>query len=421
MALLQHLRPLAKSALMQRFDDSLTDPALHHESLRLSLHDHSELKGSAGARYLAWESSGTSGEPALFVQDALALAVADALQSARGPFALAAAASPWDWWWSGSRVALVAATGGAFASVVAFERTRALQPLWAPRSRSFSLLQPLPALLRELEAFRPDVLASYPTMAAVLAGECAAGRLRIAPRLVCTGGETLTPGLRREIHAGFGAAVHDCYGASECFVIANECRCSRLHLNADWVILEPVNAAGKPVAAGEIGERTWLTNLSNHVQPILRYEIGDRVRFVAEPCDCGSSLPLIEVQGRSDDLLALRDAQGRYVRLAPLALTTLLEDDAGVHRFVLRQQGAERLVLDLFVPPPGAAERAAAVLREHLRAQGLAAVRIEVHSHRRAPQAAASGKLQRVVADAAVARMAAAALEGAQGRSRRAR
>jgi phenylacetate-CoA ligase len=171
----------------------------------------------------------------------------------------------------------------------------------------------------------------------------------------------------------------------------------RLHLNADWVILESVDARGRPVPPGRPGARSWLTSLANHVQPVIRHELGDRVCFAGKPCACGSSLPVIDVEGRSDDLLAFTDGRGQRVRLAPLALTTLLEEGAGVYRFVLRQRNAAALTLELYAPAPGAAARAATLMRDHLRAQGLQAVRLTVRCLDQPPPVAASGKRQRVV------------------------
>ena len=429
---LQRLRPVHKRELMQRFAAWVTDPALTLPALRAFVADRSHRGEAFLGRYLVWQSSGSGGEPALFVQDGRALAVADALEAARGPISLAAS-NVWSDWWlcSGARperIALVAATDGHFASVVAFERARELNPWLGATSRSFSFLQPMAQLVEQLNAFAPTVLASYPSMAWVLSQEQRAGRLKIAPHAVWTGGETLTPPTRRALGERFHAPVRDSYGASECFLIGNECRCGHLHLNADWVILEPVDERGQAVPPGQFGATTLLTNLSNHVQPIIRYDLGDRVRFVpgvddgphtcrdaAGPpkaakklgsgpsfsCRCGSSLPVIDVEGRADDVLTLEDAQGHAVHLAPLALTTVLEDEAGVFDFQLAQRGPQALRLDVFggAPSKGAAD----ALRGFLREQGLGSTRVQCHSDGHRAERGRSGKQRRVVNEHATA------------------
>lgn len=395
-SLLAQLPITRKRELMAHFDQWVADPALTLDALRAFTHDPARRGDVLLGRYQVWESSGSSGEPALFVQDARALAVADALEAARGPLTLLDAGLPWP---GATRMAYVAALEGHFAGVVAFERLRTLNPWFGASARAFSFLQPIEALAEQLNAFAPTVLASYPGMAWVLAQAQADGRLAIAPRAVWTGGETLTPGLRRAIGAAFHAPVRDSYGASECLTIASECRCGRLHLNADWVILEPVDERGRALPEGEVGATTLLTNLANRVQPILRYELGDRVRFVPGTCECGSTLPVIEVEGRCDDVLTLADGHGHAVHLAPLALCTVLEDEAGVFDFRLRQQGPRTLQLELGAHDGADAatrERAAQALRRYLRAQGLGAVRLTVQRGTAAARGR-SGKQCRIV------------------------
>jgi phenylacetate-CoA ligase len=432
---LQRLEPVRKRDLMRRFDDWVTDPALTLPALQAFVRERSRRGQSFLDRYLVWESSGSSGEPALFVQDERALAVADALEATRGPSALAGNSGVWprlwpDMWnsaaWTPQRIAFVAALDGHFASVVAFERARELNPWLSATSHSFSFLQPIAQLVAQLNDFAPTVLASYPSMAWVLSEQQRAGRLRIEPNALWTGGETLTPALRRTLSERFHAPVRDSYGASECFLIANECRCGQLHLNADWVILEPVDERGRPLPPGQLGATTLLTNLSNHVQPIIRYDLGDRVRFATQPCACGSPLPVIEVQGRADDVLTLQDGSGHAVHLAPLALTTVLEDEGGVFDFQLRQRGPHALELDMFDADANAhAEGARRALRGFLREQGLATTRVQCHFDATPAARGRSGKQQRVVCDAHAAGHAAAAealsSKPASKRARRAR
>ena len=72
-----------------------------------------------------------------------------------------------------------------------------------------------------------------------------AGRLRIAPREVWTGGETLGPAVRAHIERSLGCPLRNSYGASEFLAMGWECQHGHMHLNADWVILDPwTNATG---------------------------------------------------------------------------------------------------------------------------------------------------------------------------------
>jgi phenylacetate-coenzyme A ligase PaaK-like adenylate-forming protein len=188
------------------------------------------------------------------------------------------------------------------------------------------------------------------------------------------------------------------YGASEFYSIASECAHGRLHVNDDWVILEPVDERLQPVPVGEQSASTLLTNLANYTQPLVRYDLGDRIRCLAGPCECGSRFPAIEVEGRADDTLSLDDASGHAVTVLPLALTTAVEEGAHVAQFQLLRTAPDALEMRFEATVrdvPAAYERARLVLETFLARQGLANVRIErgQAAPLRQPR---SGKLRRV-------------------------
>ena len=135
------------------------------------------------------------------------------------------------------------------------------------------------------------------------------------------------------------------YGSSECMSIAHSCPRGHLHVNADWVVLEPVDRNYEPAPPGERSHTVLLTNLANRVQPIIRYDLGDSVTGIA--CTCGSPLPAIRVDGRNDDVLALTSRNGTVVKLSPLALTTVMEEAIPAHRFQLVQASSDAIELRL--------------------------------------------------------------------------
>lgn len=396
---LQALPLTHKATLMHHLDAVLTDPAVTRDALRRFTADPARVGLPGPGGHAVWESSGSRGEPGLFVHDAGALAVYDALEWQR-PAPLRPMQRLWDPFWLGERVAFVGAIDGHFASQSSLQRLRRRAPWAAERWRAISLLQPLAVLCAELEAFAPTVLTTYPTAASMLAEAQAEGRLRLQLQEVWTGGETLGPAQRARITEVFGCGLRHGYGASEFLPLAAECRHERLHVNADWVILEPVDARGRPVAPGVLSHDLLLTNLANGVQPLIRYALGDRVCLwpaPERPCPCGSALPTIEVEGRCDDLLAVAGRDGGVVRLPPLALCTLLEDAAGLFHFQLRQTGASALTLGVPGGVTATERRAAGLLQRYAAEQGAAPLRVRL-AGAHPLQRGRSGKLQRVVA-----------------------
>lgn len=396
---LEQLPVVTRGQLMDRFDDWVTDPRLKLDELRAFTADPERIAEPWLGRYMVWESSGTTGQPGIFVQDAQAMAVYDALEALRRsvPRPLAHWMDPLH---LSERHAFVGVTGGHFASHVTLRRLRSLNPWIAATTRSFSIQEPTHDLVSDLNRFAPTILITYPTVAALLAHEAECGRLHIAPSEIWTGGETLGPGVRAYIEQHLGGVLRNSYGASEFLAIGWECGQGQMHLNADWVILEPVDEHYRPVPPGELPYAMLLTNLANMVQPLIRYELGDHVAVHGASCRCGSPLPVIEVQGRQDDPLHMAAQGGGSVTLLPLALTTVLEDEAGVFDFHLRQ--IDRRTLLLRLPQGGEAGRAAvarcrAALKAFAAVQGLAPIRVRAELGVPVPRGR-SGKACRIVA-----------------------
>lgn len=392
---LQDMPATTKTSLMASFGDWVTDPRLELPALREFVADPARIGEAWLGRYAVWESSGSTGEPTLFVQDARALAVYDALEASRRN-----SPRPWqrlfDPFYFGERLAFVGAIDGHFASEVTMRRLRRAQPWRAASWRSFSILQPIAALAAELEAFGPSIVATYPSAALLLAQQAERQRLSIAPQEVWTGGETLTATMRAAIERGLGCPLRNSYGASEFLPIAWECAHQRLHVNADWVVLEPVDERGRPTPPGQPSATTLLTNLANHLQPIIRLDIGDRITLDDRRCGCGCRLPVIEVEGRSDDMLTLAGRDGEPVTLLPLALVSVLEDEVGVADFRLEQLGPRTLKLWLGPAHAGVGAACRQALHGFARSQGVAPLRILV-SEGRSPAPGRSGKRQRIV------------------------
>ena len=396
---LSSLPIVTKRALMAQFDDWVTDRRVDRRSVEAFIADRSHIGNRYLGRYVVWKSSGSTGEPGIFVQDDGALAVYDAMLALQLQAPHLGALYALGFVGHGGRAALVAATGDHFASIASWERVCRGAP-W-PNARAFSVMDPLPELVAALNAYQPAFLASYPTTLALLAAEQRDGRLRIAPTIVWSGGECLVPAAAKAIERAFGSVLVNEYGASECMSIAFSCASGWLHVNADWVVLEPIDREGRPAPAGEASHSVLLTNLANRVQPIIRYDLGDSIIVNPERCACGSPLPAIRTEGRRDDVLALRARDGSVVRLSPLALTTVVEDATAGHRFQLVQTAPDCIAVRLGAQDPGersvewdAAEKA---LNAYLAHQALDNVQLRLDEQPPTPDPR-SGKLREVIA-----------------------
>ncbi len=343
------IEPVDKTELMQRFDQWATDRQITRAEVQPFIERQDNLADGLLGRYLVWTSSGTSGVPGWFVQDARSLAAYDAVDALRLRGQSHASSLSLDVWGLRGRFAFVGAQAGHYAGVVSMQRLRRTVPApLQPAIHILSVLQPLQAVARELMRWQPTVLITYPSAADALAQMQRRGEMALRLREVWVGGEQLSPAQRADIASAFGCAVRNNYGASECFSIAWECAQGHLHVNDDWVILEPVDEHLRPVPPGVLSHTTLLTNLANRVQPIVRYRLDDRVRVCDTPCACGSHFTAIEVRGRSGDTLLLKGARSQPVAILPLALETAIEEQAGTAAFqVIAHTGRRPPVLEL--------------------------------------------------------------------------
>jgi phenylacetate-CoA ligase len=423
-AVLQALPAVDKRLLMAQFDDWATDRAITWQAWQRHL-EAASLGGVEAdvaepwlGRYTAWTSSGTSGHPGVFVQDAHSLAVYDALDAwrlrAAAPTSAFGPGAGWmpSWlpgWSSGRRFVYLAAIGGRYAGHVGMRRVQRLSESFAatgwagawwrpPEIEFLSVLQPMDDILDALEAIRPDVLITYPSAADTLA-MCSEWR-RWRPQEVWVGGEQLSHAQRAQITARWGCTLRNCYGASEFPNIAFECGHGNLHLNDEWLILEPVDEHDRPVARGTESCTTLLTNLANLSQPLIRYRLHDRICLRPEPCPCGNPAPVITVQGRADQVLRLPGLTSKEtVTVLPLALETLIEEAGGPAEFQVVHRGGSHLELRLGQASIGRACEAAklqCVLKDWLVEHGVNRPRVSLS--RVAPSAeSGSGKLQHVL------------------------
>ncbi len=393
---LVELPVVARRELMAAFDDWCTDPSIKRAAVDAFLSDRARIGERFLDRYVVWTSSGTSGETGVYIQDRAAMATYDAMSSAHLANAVFARS---DWQMAAAqsgRAVLITADVDHFASIASWRSIAGSKP-WLDM-KSIPVTQPLSRIVDELNAYQPAFVSSYPTVLALLALEQTAGRLAIRPAALWSGGEGLSLSARRRIEQAFGCPLQNEYGASECLTIAHSCREGWLHVNADWLILEPVDRHYRPTVPGELSHTVLLTNLANAVQPIIRYDLGDSIRAQAGRCACGSPLPAIQVEGRSDDVLRLRRRDGTYGQLVPLALTTVVEEAARVHRFQIVQLADDRLGLRLMDKDrAGVGASALAALREYLERDALSNVEVVLESGEPQPQRH-SGKLRQVVA-----------------------
>lgn len=393
------LRPVTKPMLMEHFDDVVTDPAITKSGVEAFLADQANIGRRYLGRYPVWTTSGTTGEPGVFVQDDFSLMLVHTVPDRWTTPALFNFEMMRRMIRNNRRFAEIAVAGGHFAGASGIALFRRESRLGANRIRFLSATRPLDELVTDLNDYRPAVIIGYSTVLVQLAHAQQEGRLAISPALVMPSAEPLSAAGKQLLREAFRCVVRETYSATEAIPLATECRRGSLHANTDWFLLEPVDDAYHAIEPGQPSATVLLTHLGNRVQPLIRYDLGDSITMHRDKCSCGSPFPVIEVQGRQGEILTFRSDTGQQTAILPLALSGIVETVPEVTRCQIVRTGPSVLEVRFETKPDrdktATWNRIAASLSRFLASHGLAGVRIEqgVEPMQRHPR---SGKFRHV-------------------------
>jgi phenylacetate-CoA ligase len=250
---------------------------------------------------------------------------------------------------------------------------------------------PFDEVLAAVRAAHPTHLVGYPTVIGRLARATIAGELEIAPVRVSTNSEPLLDEDRQAIADAWPPVIHNLWGSTEIGVQAVGCgRGPGLHVCEDEVVLERVDAEGRPVGPDEPAARTLATGLANRTFPFIRYDLGDQVVPLPDACACGSSYARVaDIGGRRDD-----DFEYGLVTVPASAFRHVLGTDPRVSEYQVTQTAAGADILVVGAPVIEALQSA---LVTALRRYGLSGPAVRIGSVERLQRHQASGKLRRFI------------------------
>jgi len=361
-----------KAAMMADLDSVFTVRDLRRDEINKFFDDESNLGKFYRNEYVVSHTSGSQGQPLVIVQTKADLELLFALQASRGNRQSLGIGQMLQRFSSPVHLASVTLQRGFYPSAIAFEYMPE-----GPRQfiKTLRLSLGEDDLLDRLQEFRPTHLTAYASVLHQLAREIEQGKLKLPDlQQVVNISERLMPKARKHYEKIFGAAILDDYAMGECLFLSNGCLTSGgMHVNADWAILEVVDENNQPVPAGKKGAKVLLTNLSNFVQPFIRYEIGDLITMATEHCDCGNGLPLIgRVGGRDSDLFWIETPTGARPlppAIFDFALASIM--DVREYQVILENNNHVRVLIE---PLPGVGvdlEQAEQAIREQLDQFGL--------------------------------------------------
>ena len=335
---LEDIPPVTKQELVARMEEWICDPEFSNDELTTFIQDHGTTGKLFMDKYSVSTTSGTTGEPLRMLRDTRHINLNGAMLTERfsnspmfkGTKGLADL---------NARTASVIATGGHHSAYTAFQKREKM--LAAQGIHDTMLLlpidEPLEETVQKLNDFQPEVLTGYPSALQVLSNEQHAGRLNISPEVIICSAEQLTDETRIQLTERFSSPVGNVFCSTEGGEIALICPHGKMHVNSDWIIVEPVDKENNPVPEGEMSQAVLVTNLTNGVQPIIRYRVDDSVIFHEEQCPCGQPFPYIDIMGRSNDIPEFFDGS-KTITLTPITFLAAVVDVEGmaISQFVQR-------------------------------------------------------------------------------------
>lgn len=347
---------------------SLTDYAHLPVLTKADIVNHADqmvAEGISKRSLVAHHSGGSTGIPLRFYRDASYMAASDAgtyrnlMQCGWRPGEMIA----FFWGWNEK----VAAMGGA--EFVARQFARRMYQFDPFRSGEADMV----GWLRTWRFLRPAVALGYASTIARFAHFLEQHSHKVRPlRGVFTTAEKLFPQQRAVIERVFQCQVFDCYGSSEVQNIATECLHRRMHINADFAVVE-VDEAGRQADGSS---PLLVTSLKNFAMPFLRYRNEDTGSLAEGACECGIGFPLMSLNvARISDNFKLPD--GRVIHGE--FFTHLMYGSDGIESFQFHQVTSGSIILR-YVPSsrgnPGTA-LAAAVAQIEALAPGQIRVQVE--------------------------------------------
>jgi phenylacetate-CoA ligase len=195
--------------------------------------------------------------------------------------------------------------------------------------------------IRQYNRFKPEVLYGYPSMINDFVNYAKGKGIRLYhPKIIVSHAENLYPDIKENLETVFpDSKIVNQYWATEAN-IAETCPNGNLHIDENTVIAELINI--NQDGTGEL----YITNLFSYHLPLIRYKLGDRVKFSDERCSCGRNTRVIsQIAGRDIDFLVLND--GRSYSVTSIYISNYAKN---IHSYQIVHYKKENKIQFRYVP-----------------------------------------------------------------------
>jgi phenylacetate-coenzyme A ligase PaaK-like adenylate-forming protein/acyl-CoA reductase-like NAD-dependent aldehyde dehydrogenase len=167
------------------------------------------------------------------------------------------------------------------------------------------------SIVQNLITFNANALISIPSVLLSVAEYVETHNIDLKIKKISSGGEHLFKESRAYLKKVLGVEViaSTGYTTNDTGAIGYQCKhqtgTNLHHVHEDLHYVEILDVeTNEPVAPGEVG-KVVVTNLQRTLMPTIRYEVGDLCRWVESECACGRKTRILELLGRSDDIVII--------------------------------------------------------------------------------------------------------------------
>lgn len=216
---------------------------------------------------------------------------------------------------------------------------------------------------QRIRQFKPRMLFGYPSSLALLAQYIRSNGYQVdnlGIKVVFVTSERLYDHQREDIESVFGAPVANGYGGRDAGFIAHACPHGGMHITAEDIVVEIIDADGNVLPHGEQGQIV-VTHMSTGDFPFVRYPTGDVGRLTYDQCACGRGLPMLsDIDGRTTDFVTAADG----TILHGLSLIYVLREIPEVEEFKIVQETLTQMTLMLVTKHPDRAALESTILEQ---------------------------------------------------------
>jgi len=199
--------------------------------------------------------------------------------------------------------------------------------------------------LKNIIKFQPEYMVGFPSSIIEIAQYGIRHQIDFPKgiiKAIFSTAETVTDEIRTLLSTYFHTKVLDQYASSEGAPFIYECPKGNLHIELQSGVFEVLNEQNQPVDEG----RLVVTSFTTYGTPLIRYDIGDRLKLSTEKCACGNNNPLAEsILGRIDDYIY--STETGKINLGNISNT--LKGVKGIVKFQVVQDNIDEIIIKMVV------------------------------------------------------------------------